>query len=79
MSLVQQNLAVRFQELGSAVASALRTQLGDAARLNEHKRQCLQFLSILQPGKSVSKLNVNTYSLQVVSMLPSSQPMTLIS
>jgi hypothetical protein len=45
MSIAIQNLNIAYQELGRNVDVALRTQLGDAARLNEQKRLCLQFLN----------------------------------
>ena len=48
MSLVQQHILTAFQELGQGVTIAMQTQLGDAARLNEHKRRCLQFLANIQ-------------------------------
>jgi hypothetical protein len=36
-----------YENLGQDVKDALRAQLGDAARLNEHSRLCLQFISDL--------------------------------
>jgi hypothetical protein len=48
MSLVQQHILTAFRELGQGVTTAMQTQLGDAARLNEHKRRCLQFLADIQ-------------------------------
>ena len=48
MSLVQQHVLTAFRELGQGVTTAMQTQLGDAARLNEHKRRCLQFLTDIQ-------------------------------
>ena len=45
---VLQNIHVAFQELGTQVTRVLRTQLGDAAHLNEQKRICLQFLAHIQ-------------------------------
>lgn len=39
-----QNIYHSFTELGNRVHRALRTQLGDQARLNEEKHICLQFL-----------------------------------
>ncbi|KAG6904783.1 hypothetical protein DXG01_007231 [Tephrocybe rancida] len=48
MALLLDNLSIAFQELGRAVDTSLRTQLGDAARLGEQKRLCLQFYSDLQ-------------------------------
>lgn len=45
MALVLGNISVAFQELGTSVTRALHTQIGDAARLNEEKRRCLQFLA----------------------------------
>lgn len=45
MALVLRNISVAFQELGTSVTRALHTQIGDAARLNEEKRRCLQFLA----------------------------------
>jgi hypothetical protein len=46
MSLVQQHIRTAFRELGQGVTvTALQNQLGDAARLNEHNRRCLQFLA----------------------------------
>jgi hypothetical protein len=44
MSIVIQNIQIAFEELGHTVDVVLRTQLGDAARLNEQKRLCLLFL-----------------------------------
>ena len=48
MSLVQQHILTAFRDLGQGVTLALQTQLGDTARLNEHKRRCLQFLADIQ-------------------------------
>jgi hypothetical protein len=44
MSIAIQNIQIAFEELGRTVNVVLRTQLGDAARLNEQKRLCLLFL-----------------------------------
>jgi hypothetical protein len=44
VSIVVQNTFQSFLTLGERVHIALRTQLGDAARLMEQKRLCLQFL-----------------------------------
>lgn len=52
MSLVQQHILTAFRELGQGVTTAMRTQLGDAVRLNEHKRRCLQFLADIQQVSS---------------------------
>jgi hypothetical protein len=49
MSLLIQNIRTAFLELGSEVSRALQTQVGDAARLREHKRRCLQFLEHVGP------------------------------
>ncbi|KAG6914616.1 hypothetical protein DXG01_016286 [Tephrocybe rancida] len=43
MAIPLSNLSIAFQELGRDVDVALRTQIGDAARLGEQKRLCLQF------------------------------------
>jgi hypothetical protein len=44
MSIAIQNIQIAFEELGRTVDVVLRTQLGDAARLNEQKCLCLLFL-----------------------------------
>lgn len=46
--ILVQNIHTAFEELGVQVSRTLRTQLGDAARLNEQKRRCLQFLTHVQ-------------------------------
>ncbi|KAG6894990.1 hypothetical protein C0992_003632, partial [Termitomyces sp. T32_za158] len=43
MAIPSDNIQIAFEELGRAVDVALRTQLGDGARLGEQKRLCLQF------------------------------------
>ena len=48
MSLVEHHIRLAYLELGDGVSRALHTQVGDAARLNEHKRRCLQFLQDIQ-------------------------------
>jgi hypothetical protein len=48
MSLVEHHIRLAYQELGDDVSRALQTQVGDAARLNEYKRRCLQFLQDIQ-------------------------------
>ncbi|KAH7903889.1 hypothetical protein BJ138DRAFT_974497, partial [Hygrophoropsis aurantiaca] len=40
-----QNIYNAYMALGNSVHVALRTQVGDAARLGEQKRMCLQFLT----------------------------------
>ncbi|KAG6837599.1 hypothetical protein H0H93_007013 [Arthromyces matolae] len=44
MAIPFDNIHIAFHELGRNVDVALRTQLGDRARLGEQKRLCLQFL-----------------------------------
>ena len=53
-TLLIQNIRTAFLELGSEVSSALQTQVGDAARLREHKRRCLRFLEHVGPVCSSS-------------------------
>lgn len=53
MSLLEQNIRTAFLELGAEVSRALQTQVGDAARLREHKRRCLQFLENVGPVCSI--------------------------
>ena len=38
---------VAFEELGQSVHVALRTQMGDAARLGVQKMDCLQLLALM--------------------------------
>jgi hypothetical protein len=47
VSVVVQNIFQSFLSLGERVHIALRTQLGDAVRLIEHERLCLQFLDMI--------------------------------
>ena len=59
---VLQNIHTAFQELGTQVTRALRTQLGDAAQLNEQKRICLQFLTHIQQVRLDTMLHTQMVS-----------------
>ena len=59
---VLQNIHTAFRELGTQVTRALRTQLGDAARLNEQKRICLQFLTHIQQVRLDTMLHTQMVS-----------------
>ena len=48
VSLPITSITTAYTLLGTQVESALRTQMGDAARLAEQKRLCLMFLSHVQ-------------------------------
>ena len=48
MPIPVRNTFQAFLGLGNDVRSALRTQMGDAVRLDEHKQRCLQFLADAQ-------------------------------
>jgi hypothetical protein len=61
MSLAVHNVNVAFQDLGRNVDIALHTQIGDAARLNEHKRLCFQFLTDIHMVRISFHLLVNIY------------------
>jgi hypothetical protein len=40
-----QTIKAVFEALGSRVNRALRTQLGDAARLSNHRNECLRLMT----------------------------------
>ena len=52
--LLINNIYAAFLELGERVNTTLRTQLGDAAHLNEQKRICLQFLAQISQVRIMS-------------------------
>jgi hypothetical protein len=41
-AMQMQNIRLAFEDLGTRVNQALRTQIGDAARLNAHRDECLR-------------------------------------
>ena len=43
-----QTIQASFEELGNRVRTALRTQIGDAARLNAHRDECLRLMMQIQ-------------------------------
>jgi hypothetical protein len=42
------NIRMAYHQLGHRVLVALRTQLGDSARLQEHANECYQLLSMVE-------------------------------
>jgi hypothetical protein len=43
-----QTIKAAFEALGSRVSRALRTQLGDEARLANHRNECLRLMTTVQ-------------------------------
>jgi len=43
-----QTIQIAFEQLGRRVSTALRTQVGDKARLNFHREECLRFRLTMQ-------------------------------
>jgi hypothetical protein len=43
-----QTIQASYEELGMRVRTALRTQIGDAARLNAHRDECLRLMMQVQ-------------------------------
>ncbi|KIK82281.1 hypothetical protein PAXRUDRAFT_92506, partial [Paxillus rubicundulus Ve08.2h10] len=67
-----QNIYAAFLELGERVNTTLRTQLGDAACLNEQKQMCLQFLAqINQHLPAIPLVNQEVILLSVTQMIKS--------
>ena len=56
-----QTIQASFDELGSRVRTALRTQIGDAARLNAHRDECLQLMMQIQTV-STTEYNNNLFN-----------------
>ena len=46
--LPRQTIRAAFEALGNRVRTALRTQIGDTARLNAHRNECLQLLATVE-------------------------------
>ena len=46
--LPRQTIRAAFTALGERVSTALRVQIGDAARLNSHRNECLQLMVTIQ-------------------------------
>ena len=53
-NLPLQTIQASYEELGVRVRTALRTQIGDAARLNAHRDECLRLMMQVQ---TVSKID----------------------
>jgi hypothetical protein len=49
--LPQRTIQAAFERIGSRVNAALRTQLGDVARLNSHRNECLRLMATVQQVK----------------------------
>ena len=56
-----QTIQASFDELGSRVRTALRTQIGDAARLNAHRDECLRLMMQIQTV-STTEYNNNLFN-----------------
>jgi hypothetical protein len=41
-------IRLAFEDLGRRVSTALRTQVGDAARLNLHRNECLRLIATVE-------------------------------
>jgi len=59
--LPQQNIHAAFEALGERVNSALRTQIGDAARLNAHQDDCLRLYSTVGQVSSHMSFTCSQY------------------
>ena len=46
--LLLQTIQASYEELGMRVRTALQTQIGDAARLNAHRDECLRLMMQVQ-------------------------------
>jgi hypothetical protein len=46
-SIPAQTIRAAYTEIGRRVNTALRTQVGDAARLGEQRRECLRLLTLV--------------------------------
>jgi hypothetical protein len=52
--LLLQTIQASYEELGMRVRTALRTQIGDAARLNAHQDECLRLMMRVQTVSIIS-------------------------
>jgi hypothetical protein len=50
-----QSIRAAYAELGNRVRVALRTQIGDEARLNAHKAECFQMLGYVDQVRTIDR------------------------
>jgi hypothetical protein len=81
-SIPAQTIRAAYTEIGRRVNTALRTQVGDAARLGEQRRECLRLLTLVgQVSLCVQLISILSLfiSMQISSLLTSMQLLITVS